>query len=76
MSPKKGVKRVRRQPPTYRTWFSSVRLRNFRCYADTGDIPLRPLTIIVGPNNAGKSTILNSILLLTWVFAPTLTTEL
>lgn len=56
------VKRRRRQ--TRLTHVSSIRLRNFRCYKDTGEIPFRPLTIILGPNNVGKSTILNSILLL------------
>lgn len=41
-----------------------LRLRNFRCYRDSDEIPLRPLTIIVGANNSGKSTILNALLLL------------
>lgn len=44
--------------------FTSLRLRNLKCYKDTGKIRLSPLTIIVGPNNAGKSTLLQSILLL------------
>jgi predicted ATPase len=44
--------------------FTEIRLRNFKCYADSGPIPLRPLTVLVGPNNAGKSTILQAILML------------
>jgi predicted ATPase len=44
--------------------FNALRLRNFRSFADTRRIPLRPLTLIVGPNNAGKSTLLNAMLLL------------
>jgi AAA ATPase domain/Protein of unknown function (DUF3696) len=48
----------------YRTIFSRVRLRNFRCYLDSGDVTLRPLTIIVGPNNSGKSTLMDALLLL------------
>lgn len=44
--------------------FTAIRLKNFKCYKDTGDIPLRPLTLLVGPNNAGKSTILDAILML------------
>ncbi len=42
----------------------SLRLTNVRSFEDSKDIPLAPLTIIVGPNNAGKSTILDSLLLL------------
>jgi predicted ATPase len=44
--------------------FDSIRLKNFRSFSDSKAIPLRPLTLLVGPNNAGKSTILNAILLL------------
>jgi predicted ATPase len=44
--------------------FKSVRLKNFKCYRDTGDIPLRPLTVLIGANNTGKSTILQSLLVL------------
>jgi len=43
---------------------SSIRLKNFRAFTDTSPIGLAPLTIIVGPNNAGKSSLLNSLLLL------------
>jgi predicted ATPase len=43
---------------------SSIRLRNFRCFLDSGEIPIRPLTIIFGRNNAGKSSILDSLFLL------------
>jgi predicted ATPase len=42
----------------------SLRLQNFRSFRDSGRVPLRPLTLIVGPNNAGKSTLLNAMLLL------------
>ena len=44
--------------------FKALRLTGFKCYGEpTGDIPLAPLTIIVGPNNAGKSTLLHALLL-------------
>jgi predicted ATPase len=43
---------------------TSIRLRNFRCFLDSGEIPIRPLTIIFGRNNAGKSSILDSLFLL------------
>ncbi len=42
----------------------SIRLRNFKSFRDTGDVPLRPLTLIVGQNNVGKSAILHAILML------------
>lgn len=43
---------------------ASIRLRNFKGYVDSGTIPLRPLTVLIGPNNAGKSTLLHAILAL------------
>jgi predicted ATPase len=43
---------------------TSIRLRNFRCFLDSGEIPIRPLTVIFGRNNAGKSSILYSLFLL------------
>lgn len=36
----------------------SIRLKNFRCFEDTGNIELKPLTILVGANSSGKSSIL------------------
>lgn len=50
--------------PFFSTLFSRIRLKNFRCYEDSGNVPLRPLTIIVGPNNSGKSTLIDALLLL------------
>jgi energy-coupling factor transporter ATP-binding protein EcfA2 len=38
----------------------SLRLENFRCFKDHV-VPLRPTTIIVGRNNAGKSTIVEAL---------------
>lgn len=43
--------------------FTAIRLQNFKSYDDSDWIDLRPLTFMVGPNNAGKSTILHAILL-------------
>lgn len=43
--------------------FTAIRLQNFKSYSDSDWIDLRPLTFIVGPNNAGKSSILHAILL-------------
>ncbi|MGD0831350.1 MAG: DUF3696 domain-containing protein [Terracidiphilus sp.] len=35
----------------------SLRIRNFKAWKDTGDVPLAPLTVIFGSNSAGKSSI-------------------
>ena len=43
---------------------TSIRLQNFKCYANSGAIPPAPLTVIFGGNNTGKSSILQSLLLL------------
>jgi predicted ATPase len=37
---------------------NSIRIKNLRCLFDTGDIPIKPLTILVGANSTGKSTFL------------------
>ncbi len=44
--------------------FKSMRLKNFKAYKDSGEIPLAPLTVIVGANNSGKSTLFQALLLL------------
>ena len=41
----------------------SFSLGNFKAFGDTQTIPIRPLTLIFGPNSAGKSSILHSLLL-------------
>lgn len=38
----------------------SIRIRNFRSLKDTGNIDLKPITILVGKNSAGKSTFLRT----------------
>src|SRR6266404_7875580 len=42
----------------------SLRLINFKCFENSGEIPIAPLTLIFGRNNSGKSSILQSLLLL------------
>ena len=42
----------------------SLRLLNFKAFEDTGTLQLRPLTVLAGPNSGGKSSILQSLLLL------------
>ena len=45
---------------------TQLRLRNFRCFSDHV-LPLRERTIIVGRNNAGKSTVVESLRLVALV---------
>ena len=42
----------------------SLRLQNFKAFEDTGILDLKPLTVLAGPNSGGKSSILQSLLLL------------
>ena len=42
----------------------SLRLQNFKAFEDTGTLDLRPITVLAGPNSGGKSSILQSLLLL------------
>ncbi len=40
-----------------------LRIGNFKAFAETQQIPIRPLTLIYGANSAGKSSIIHSLLL-------------
>lgn len=42
---------------------TGLHLGNFKAFAETQYIPIRPLTLIFGPNSAGKSSIIHSLLL-------------
>ncbi|MDF0674050.1 MAG: DUF3696 domain-containing protein [Nitrospira sp.] len=42
---------------------TGLRLGNFKAFADTQYIPIRPLTLIFGANSAGKSSVIHSLLL-------------
>lgn len=44
--------------------FSKLRLVNFKAWSDTEDIILRPLTMLLGTNSSGKSSLIQSLLLL------------
>jgi AAA ATPase-like protein len=39
----------------------SVRLQNFRCFEDTNNVELRKLNVLIGANNAGKSSFLSAV---------------
>jgi energy-coupling factor transporter ATP-binding protein EcfA2 len=42
---------------------SEIRLQNFRCFEDHS-VSLRPCTVVVGKNNAGKSTLVDALRLI------------
>ncbi len=44
--------------------FTKLRLTNFKAWEDTGDIQLKPVTMLLGTNSSGKSTLIQSLLLL------------
>lgn len=48
--------------------YLTVRWQNFRGFEDTGPLELRPLTVLIGPNNAGKTSLFAPLLILkqTW----------
>jgi len=43
---------------------TKLRIRNFKSWHDTGDIPLAPITVLFGSNSAGKSSIIQFLLML------------
>ena len=42
---------------------TEFRLGNFKAFAETQKIPIKPLTLIFGPNSAGKSSLIHGIAL-------------
>lgn len=42
---------------------TAIRIGNFKAFADTQRIPVRPLTLIYGANSSGKSSVLHSLIL-------------
>ena len=41
-----------------------IKLQNYRCFENTGNIPLKPLMLLVGANSSGKSSFLKQFPLL------------
>jgi len=41
-----------------------IRWKNYRAFEDTGWIRIPPLTILIGPNNSGKTSVISPLLLL------------
>ncbi|WP_339064495.1 AAA family ATPase [Teredinibacter turnerae] len=44
--------------------FERIRLKNFKAWRDTGDVDLKPVTLLLGTNSSGKSSLIQSILML------------
>ena len=41
----------------------NIRVQNFRCIRDSGEVPLTPdLTILIGENESGKTALLDALL--------------
>ncbi|WP_448573896.1 AAA family ATPase [Trichothermofontia sp.] len=40
------------------------KLKNFKAFADVAPLLIRPITLLYGPNSAGKSSIIQSLMLL------------
>ncbi|PVZ70660.1 DUF3696 domain-containing protein [Pelagibaculum spongiae] len=51
--------------------FTRIRLKNFKAWKDSGDIRLAPVTLLLGENSSGKSSILQSLLLMKQTFEST-----
>ncbi len=46
-----------------RRGFRGLALGNFKAFADTQNVPIRPLTLVFGANSSGKSSVLHGLLL-------------
>ena len=44
--------------------FTKLRLHNFKIWKETGDVSLAPVTLLLGVNSSGKSSLIQSFLLL------------
>lgn len=44
--------------------FSTLHLTNFKAWKDTGELKLKPVTMLLGTNSSGKSSLIQSLLLL------------
>jgi predicted ATPase len=47
-----------------RKMLTDLGIKNFKCFQDTKNLEIRPLTFLVGPNSSGKSSILKMLLML------------
>ena len=43
---------------------TNLRIRNLKALEDTRELAIKPLTLMIGPNSAGKSTVLQALLMI------------
>jgi AAA15 family ATPase/GTPase len=48
----------------YQGSLSEIQLTNFKSFRKTSNFPIRPITLIFGPNSSGKSSFIQSLLML------------
>ena len=44
--------------------FKRIKLTNFKAWRESGDVNLAPVTLLLGENSTGKSSLLQSLLLM------------
>ncbi|MBF4376365.1 AAA family ATPase, partial [Vibrio anguillarum] len=44
--------------------FKRIKLTNFKAWRESGDVDLAPVTLLLGENSTGKSSLLQSLLLM------------
>ncbi|MEL6869689.1 MAG: hypothetical protein AAFO81_07805, partial [Pseudomonadota bacterium] len=47
-----------------RTEDIEFRWKNYKCFEDTGWLKIKPLTILLGPNSSGKSSLISPLLMM------------
>lgn len=43
---------------------SEIRIKNFKSLRDTGTLEIKPMTILIGPNSSGKSSVIQFLLMI------------
>jgi len=56
-----GMSPIRRRQYLEHVRVDSIRIKNFKAFKDTGWIPIRKVTYLMGGNSAGKTSIINAI---------------
>jgi predicted ATP-dependent endonuclease of OLD family len=46
--------------------YSYIRIENFKIFGDSITIPLNNPTVLIGPNNAGKTSVIQALALWSW----------
>ena len=46
--------------------YSYIKIENFKIFGDSITIPLNNPTVLIGPNNAGKTSVIQALALWSW----------